>query len=287
VAYGDYFRLFDVSDPANITLISSFQNGSNRLYYSSPTNNLVCVTNSYDGLLLLENIATNELLSVGEYITGGVAEDVTVDNNYAYVADRGGIQAIDLSIPTEPSLISRLSFSSDDIISLVVQGDFAYVVEEFEGLHVINISEPSNLVEVGFLQGSIRRAIAGNGDYIFCYRTGFSIIDVSEPSAPVEVSNFWGPTPYPVYDIVVRGSYAYVVGSISDYNDESYGFSIIDIANPYSPQIASGLYLDNCRGIAVNGSHAFVIQDDYFSHTGLAIIDYSNRLNPVEIEKVL
>jgi len=44
-----------------------------------------------------------DLVRVGGYDTSGIAEDVAVSGNYAYVADRdAGLQVIDVSNPASP-----------------------------------------------------------------------------------------------------------------------------------------------------------------------------------------
>lgn len=77
-----------------------------------------------------------------------------------------------------------------------MSGDLALVADWDKGLRVIDVSEPSLPVEVGFLDtpGFARDvAVSGGLAVVADYDAGLRVIDISEPSAPGWRWASWGP----------------------------------------------------------------------------------------------
>ena len=94
---------------------------------------------------------------------------------------------------------------------VVIDGDFAYIAGWDSGLHIIDISDPADPTEVGFVGiAKWARAVAKVGDYAYVAASegGLRIIDVSVPSTPVEVG-FFDTSGY-AYDVAVDGSFAFL-----------------------------------------------------------------------------
>jgi len=103
-------------------------------------------------ILNSETLASTTLLS-GIEGGGGFPRDVVVDGNYAYVAlynrledgdpDQGGLAIYDITHEHNPILISLLHLEGGPR-RLVLNGNYAYVVDVFGGLYAVNISDPEN-----------------------------------------------------------------------------------------------------------------------------------------------
>ncbi len=79
---------------------------------------------------------------VGNY--DGFARGVQVVGNYAYVAgDGSGLQIIDISNPTTPTLKGNYN-TSGNASNVQVVGNYAYVADQNSGLQIIDISNPTN-----------------------------------------------------------------------------------------------------------------------------------------------
>jgi len=138
-------------------------------------------------------------------------------------------------------------------------------------LSILNISDPSNPVQVGIYdtaedaQGVF---VSGNYAYVVEGLNGLQVIDISTPSSPSEVGSY--NTPGNAHDVFVSGNYAY----IADWNS---GLRVIDISTPSSPNEV-GFYdtSGSARGVYVSGNYAYVA--DNFS--GLQIIDISTPSSP-------
>ncbi|MFW9941495.1 MAG: hypothetical protein ACFFFT_10685, partial [Candidatus Thorarchaeota archaeon] len=75
--------------------------------------------------------------------TIGVARDIYVSGDYAYVADDWtGLAIINISDPTDPGS-AIYEVTTGNAIGVYVSGDYAYVADHNEGLAVINISDPT------------------------------------------------------------------------------------------------------------------------------------------------
>ncbi len=115
----------------------------------------ICVAGSYayvachgSGLRVID--VSNPALpnEVGVYDTPGIAYDVYLLGTYAYIADgSSGLRVLDVSIPTSPNEIS-FSDTPDDANGIYVVDSYAYVAD-YSSIRVIDVSDPSSLVEVG------------------------------------------------------------------------------------------------------------------------------------------
>ncbi|RMH74775.1 MAG: T9SS C-terminal target domain-containing protein, partial [Calditrichaeota bacterium] len=134
-----------------------------------------------------------------------------------------------------------------------VSGSHAYVADRYDGLRIIDVSDPTAPVEVGFYDtGDEARGVyvSGSHAYVADWLDGLRIIDVSDPTAPVEVGFY--DTGEWARGVYVSGSHAYVA---DDYD----GLRIIDVSDPTAP-VEVGFYDTGgyARGVYVSGNHAYV-----------------------------
>ena len=231
--------------------------------------------------------------------------------NYAWVADgNSGLQIIDISDPTNPKyknartdLGSVLSLTvswvyiyaiADTYLyiilgdpktaqvygtynsickgySVAVSGNYAYLVDEWLGLQIIDVRNKNDPKVEGFYRTDGYAhdvAVSGNYAYLANYTSGLCIIDISTPDSP-KLAGIYD-TPGHACGVAVSGNYAYVA-------DGSSGLQIIDVRTPTSPKLA-GNY--NTPGyacdVAVSGNYAYVADGNF----GLKVIDVSTPTSP-------
>ena len=74
--------------------------------------------------------------------------------------------------------------------NVFVSGDYAYIADSFNGLRVVDVSDPTNPQEVGFFDPT--GPTAGQGVFFsdpYVYLAdglGLLVLDVSDPTAPIE-----------------------------------------------------------------------------------------------------
>jgi hypothetical protein len=161
--------------------------------------------------------------------------------------------------------VSRLSqYANFDVAhGVAVYGSYAYLADEYGGLRIINISNPTAPVAAGYYDtpgSAYGVVISGQYAYVSDGSSGLRIIDISNPSAPFETGSI--DTPGDASNLVIAGSYAYIA-------DWDSGLRVIDISNTTHPIETGSCMTPSFAGdVAVEGNYAYVTDLD----SGLCII---------------
>ncbi|NHK30973.1 MAG: hypothetical protein FK730_06445 [Asgard group archaeon] len=231
---GSTLRLLNVSDPQSPVKLNQFTADYLAKAFSF-TNNLACLYLERFGLEVVNITTPSDLFSVSQAYFGGRADDVFVDNDYAFIANQwAGISIIDVSNPSNPfELITLNGFPFNYVHSLYYQNNLLY---------------------------------AGNGN-------GLVIIDISNILEPVILSSLENPGISE--DIVVVDNYTYIAS-------RGIGLEIYDTTNPVNPVLLSTYPVySSCYGLDVIDDIAYLTT---FAN-GIKIIDVSNKNNPIFIEE--
>jgi hypothetical protein len=112
---------------------------------------------------------------------------------------------------------------------VTVSGNYAYVIDDNNGLVILDVSDKETPVVTGSydaVDDAYSVAISGNYAYVTDKHDGLVVLDVSDKEAPVRTGN---------YDVrgyaravVVSGDYAYVA-------DRSNGLVIVDVSDKEGP----------------------------------------------------
>jgi len=142
------------------------------------------------GLYVLDVSDPANIREAESYATPGSAWwiDLSSDGEYAYLSDFDeGILIFDISDPTVPTLIGQYKEELAEVTHLLVSGDSLYVADgQGIGLHVLDISDPGDPVEVAYHQtpGAFgHHIVLANNLVHFLDFTHFEIFQiVSEPT---------------------------------------------------------------------------------------------------------
>lgn len=148
-------------------------------------------------------------------------------------------------------------------LEIELNGAYAFVIDWYRGLRVIDISDPAKPFEAGFLSGkgsSWGIDVSGQYAYLACGSSGMRIIDISDPAKPVETGLF--DSGVYAFDVNVSGNYAYVA-------DGQGGLRILDVSNPSKP-FETGLFNTDHQALGVTVHDNLVFVADY--DDGLYII---------------
>ncbi|MBI2105568.1 hypothetical protein HYT56_01890 [Candidatus Woesearchaeota archaeon] len=181
---------------------------------------------------------------------------------------------------------------------IYISGKYAYVASGTlaGSLSIFDISNPSNPIEVGYIQDDERGGTATSldgaydvfvsGKYAYVTASSddaLSIIDISNPNNPVEIGTLVnGSGASRLNDargIYISGKYAYIISSTDD------ALSIIDISNPNSP-VEIGTLVNGSGASALDGPDGIYVKENYLfigTNDGLTIIDVSNPSTPTEV----
>jgi len=154
---------------------------------------------------------------------------------------------------------------------VAVVGSYAYLASGTNGLHVVDVSDPTRPRRVGGYDTkgkAWRVAVSGQYAYVADDTAGLQIIDVSDPVNPQQVGGY--DTRGSALGVAVSGSYAYVADGIS-------GLQVIDVSDPVNPQLVGW---QGTFGLAVN----VAVRDPYVyvavGHGLLQVFDVSNPARP-------
>ena len=175
-------------------------------------------------------------------------------------------------------------------INLRVVDDLAYVARYQDGLRIVDVSDPANIMDVGHLpleypdDGEIYndvKIVDGPDSRRYALMAssvvGVVVVDVTDPAQPVIAGHF-GSTPFPgqpknVHTLFVDGGKAYI--TIRDL-----GLEIYDIADPRAPVRLGGFSPDGyLHDLYVSGDRAYL----NFWDLGMAIVDVSDPTQPTAV----
>ncbi|MCP4725390.1 MAG: T9SS type A sorting domain-containing protein [bacterium] len=230
-------RIIDFDDPANPVEIAKMDMG--RVDEISLSGDLLCASDGgsnsiTEGLNFVDVSDPANPLLRGSFEIEHFCTDIKMKGNYIYATFPETFLMLDISDPESPSQVSRITEEDTWFWGADISGNYAYVVftqlfeaENFRGMRVIDISQPSNPVEIGnYFMNSDPRAISVSGDYAYvCCDSGLHIIDVSIPSNPTETGMLCSQY---AEDVFIAGPYAYIAAS-------SNGLRLIDISTPAEP----------------------------------------------------
>jgi len=200
-----------------------------------------------------------------------------------------GFVILDLTNPIQP--VIKASISPYWPVGIISDGQYAFLVDELNGVRIYGISDPTQPQQVGLMPTSVGgfeftvqdtntrgMAIAGDILYVPDQAYGLVTIDISDPSQPVRVGGYMTPVPDVMMGINVVGNFAYTI-------NRAAGFRVIDISNPenlleifYDDEPKCGDGFPNPFAIEVIGDYAYIS-----GACPLQIYDITNPNQPEEM----
>jgi len=205
----------------------------------------------------------------------GSSEAVAATGDLVFVGARTNLVIHDASDPADPRVVGRVYFPRGNVQDIAVSGNHAYVAAVQAGLRIVDISTPSEPVDVGRIGNSANGVeVADEIAYVVSH-DGLSVIDVGSPSEPARVGGL--PISGPGV-IAVAGDYAYI--ATDEHGGQEAGLQVVDISTPTSPVAVGFVALyDQANGLAVSGDYVFVAAGP----RGLRVVDVSDPGDPVVI----
>ena len=200
-------QIIDISPPSSPVIIGLVGTPLSAHGVVHVSGNYAYVTGYYTGFL---NVAISSLQVIdisipstpqirGSVDIPGVAEDVYVSGNYAYLANWGSVHAIDISTPSDLTIIGSVDTPGiGDGVN--VSGSYAYVADGAAGLQVImtSIISPllldSNVVDsttttaaipADLPQGAYNINVTNPGGEVGTLHNGFRVVEELDLTPPV------------------------------------------------------------------------------------------------------
>jgi len=172
-----------------------------------------------------------------------------------------------------PMSLGALDFGPGELaFTVAVEGDHAYVGKRGNGWSVVDVSDPSMMMEVASDDSDDAEDVAVVGTTFFVIDAdGIRTYDVTDPTMPTELS----PTvvlPGGSNQLAITGDLALVAAS-------GGGLIAVDITDPASPTELSVFETSaNATHVTADGTTAYVAHAD-----GVNIVDVSDASMPAEL----
>lgn len=279
----DGLKILNITDPSNPHIIGSYDTPN--IAYSVFVEGDIAFLADNEGVLpQYENII---VLNVSDptnpvhkgncstfFTAGDAARSITVDGNFAYIANMvGGMRIVNITDSNIPEPVGVRNTPGTSY-KLVVDGDYAYLADGSNGLVILDVSDPTNPEIIGNydtgLSDSINLVVEGIYAYVIDFNSGVIIIDITHPKNPTLAGSY---SNNQLTDVSISGNYLYA----TDITD---GLFVVNITNPTNPVLVDSITLPgNPYTIEIDGSYAYIA----CSNGGLNVVKISDIISPTNI----
>jgi hypothetical protein len=220
------FHVFEIlQDPAQPQRIAFFDTPDDAKGIAAERE-VAAVADDYTGLMVFDVSDPSVPESLGTYLSAGQSRGGVLEGDLAYIAQGSmGMAILNIDDPARPDTVSCFNENISFVHSLDVSGGLMALANGFDGLMVVDVSDPflpSFLGDVATGKQLVRVKISGNSAFVV--DGDFHAVDLSVPSSPVILSSF-DTSDAMTRDLALAGNFAFV----ADYFE---GVSSFDISNP-------------------------------------------------------
>lgn len=274
-SFAKEFMSIDISNPTNPKTMGSFEITDGNYI------NDFCIAHDFAYLachkigLAVYNISDPEnMVLAGNYDSVNFTTCIDVSGQYVYLIDQPSLHVIDISEPTFPDKISTYEIDIPEnnwINNIRINDNYAYVETNYNGLIVLDINDPENILEIGryFQENYYSSGINFHNGlaYISVPDSGFLVLNISDPANIFTI----GSVDAQGGNNAIYGNYVYLTGR---------GYTIIDIENNEQPIIISQYDTpDEIWDVELKDDYAFLAAND----SGMRVLDISDKSKPIEI----
>ncbi len=253
-----YLNIFDISNVASATLVSSTFFGDSQYFYTAPY-------------------------------------DITISGNYAYIAGSAtyGAMVFDISNPAAPKKVATISKFSElqNTQFMRVEGNYLYGTGGgFMVYDVTSATTPvqkDGIADSTYLSSPQGFAISGNNAFT-CASANSRItnIDISNKSLLAISNSLQDTTKFAGcrnIELAASNNYAYMVGTTNGY------FNVIDITNPASMTLAGSLQNTTSFGgtiydVVVSGTNVIVVNNNYVTMVDVSVASAPKIIDTLSVQ---
>lgn len=246
VSGGSKMWLINVQNPTTPSLVSTVEVTTGTTCEGIATSGTYAYVAAGSAGFKVYNIATPATPSLVASIDSlAYCESVVISGQYAYVAAGTRSHIVDITNPAAPVYVGKIAAYGGYHQYMNVRSGYAYVCNYDAGLAVVNITNPSNPVNVMAVPSGHRTAgiiFDGNYAYVAVGDTGMVIYNVSNPASPVFTAKIktTGRAAFVSYGAVsingVPTGHIFVSNRLP-----APGISAINVASPTTPVTSSFL----------------------------------------------
>jgi len=193
-----------------------------------------------------------------------------VSGDYCYLADRGGVNIIDVSNPAAPYRTGKTG-GGGIALSVAVRDSLCFFGVDNSTLQIYNVRNPASPYFLGSLSGTqpADLYLPETNDTVL-YTSTFEIVSIADPSSPRRIGLVYPPG----WEYGVAAVPALNYALVADCFD---GMVTINITNPTAPSIDTFLFNAGLsEDVCLDQGRAYVAQHQ----AGLRILDVTNPASP-------
>ena len=182
----------------------------------------------------------------------------------------------------KPSIVGSISSSLiGNTVDVFVDGDYAYVTNQAEGLKVVDITDPTNPYILGtYVTDSLAESVYVDGDNafiadyagVFPHYENFLILNITDPTNPTQLGNCTT-----VFSAGDAARDAIVAGDTAFVANNQGGLRIIDVSDPTNPSIIGNKDTSgNANSLYIEGNYVYLAD----GANGLVVINITNPFVP-------
>jgi hypothetical protein len=278
VAYllGNGITTLDITDPAAPEEIGYLGYPNSTIHgYSLAVQGNYGYLGGYQRIYVLDISDPSNIDSIGSCYVSGDVVDIEILGNYAYLCcSSSGLRVVDISIPTQPSVI----YYNSNLYThgIAIANNVAYLACS-EGLQIYSLADPAQPQFINsYVPQAIRDVIVDSCiAYLAAEENGLRIVNVANPNFPFELG-FYSTADIDAMWITADQERIYL-------SDWSSGLRVIDASSLFNP-IQIGIYdqMGTCTDLVVQSNYSFLSMGDTYGNgiTGLVSVDISQYTQP-------
>jgi hypothetical protein len=268
--------ILDKSTPTDVTYYGEYTKKAIRSVDMDGTRAYIGYENG--GIDIIDFSDQQDIYKLNGYSSNNV-KGLNKEGDYIYFVSTppsgdARFEIIDISNPLSISALGSTTIDAYYARDVKIQGNFAYLACGFDGLVIVNITDPNNPIEMGKYETSYSNyGLAVTGDYVYMRdNTGIKILDVSNKSDPTLVNTFgsnW------TSDLEIDGDELYTSSEIA--------IVTYDISNKTGPShLSTRVPPQDTRNIFYHNGYLGTTE----RYSGFRLYDYSNPSFPSQADFV-
>ncbi len=281
LANGRALQILDVSDPANPVVVGEAVFPT--LVEVAELANQKAYVGTSSELAILDLTDPAHPVTLGG-LDGFQVVKMDHHGEHLYALSDHSLFAVDVSVPSVPSIVGQLEWPGVYPKDLSVSGGTGFVVVD-GSMKVVDLSDPTAPTEVTELSFGVDREagrLAVEGDKVYVAARGpdpfvsnLVVVDVSDPSQPTAIAEVGAPLG--VADVDAHGNLVVM--------SSSYGVEVFDVSSPASPLWTGSAPIEclySLVGVVAADGVAYVTCEV----SGLSILDTTDPSSPTVIASV-
>lgn len=264
------FRLVNVSDPMNLTVLSEIFGGE--VYGVTVEENFALVEIQFKGFILLNITDPLNVTVIARVFIYNMNSHVFLQDNLTYCCiNNQGLVIYNITNLHSPQLIGECSTESAK--KIVVQNNFAYL-HYSSSIEIVNVTNPFAPISI-IMYGSYYRDFTIHQDLLIASRylgTGnhdLDFVDISDPFDPILVTRL--PTTNGLDEIVTNGTFVFASRIYSSYIEI---YNIENIASPFFvTDYLTSLFFSE---LLLQDNLLYIVNPV----TGLTVYEFDDQLTP-------